>query len=75
MKTLEFPLHIIQSRIPDWVVTASFFVAWSCGTLLSTPQQGATTPRNKVYALRLADNQSQPYDQVHENIHKQIKDL
>ena len=30
------------------------FVAWSCGTLLSTTQLGATTPYNKVFTLRLS---------------------
>ena len=34
-------LTIIYSKSSD-------FVAWSCGTLLSTPPQGAITPRNKV---------------------------
>ena len=27
VKTLEFPLHIIQSRIPDWVGSGSFILA------------------------------------------------
>ena len=29
------------------------FVLWSCGTLLPTSQQGATTPHNTVCAFRL----------------------
>ena len=42
------------------------FAAWSCGTFLSTPSQGATNPRNKVCALRLAGKLSTPYNQVQE---------
>ena len=35
------------------LVQGSEYVTWSCGTLLSTPPQGATSPSNKVWALRL----------------------
>ena len=30
------------------------FVAWSCGTLLTTPQLGATTPYIKIFCLGLS---------------------
>ena len=55
---------VIVQFIADKYSKGADFAAWSCGTLLSTPPQSATTPHKKVWALRLADKQLESYDQV-----------